>query len=75
AARDQMRANLGPGMRTTRHALAGAPKDARYFVYSRSGKPCIRCQTPIACISQGDNPPRWTWWCPTCQPAYEPAKT
>jgi endonuclease-8 len=69
AARTQMRANLGPEPRTTRQSLAGAPKDARYFVYSRSGKPCPRCQTTIACISQGDNPPRWTWWCPTCQPA------
>jgi len=69
-ARTQMLANLGPGPRTTRASLAGAPKDARYFVYSRSGKPCTRCNTAIECIAQGDNPPRWTWWCPTCQPPW-----
>lgn len=69
-ARTQMLANLGPGPRTTRASLAGAPKDTRYFVYSRSGKPCTRCKTAIQCISQGDNPPRWTWWCPTCQPPW-----
>jgi endonuclease-8 len=67
-ARKQMLANLGPNPRTTRAALSGAPKDARYFVYSKSGKPCVACGTAIECISQGDNPPRWTWWCPTCQP-------
>jgi endonuclease VIII len=68
-ARAQMLANLGPGPRTTRASLAGAPRDARYFVYSRTGKPCTRCGTAIQCVSQGDSPPRWTWWCPTCQPA------
>lgn len=66
-ARKQMLANLGPAPRTTRAALTGAPKDTRYFVYGRSGKPCITCSTPVACISQGDDPPRWTWYCPTCQ--------
>jgi endonuclease VIII len=68
AARSQMLANLGPAPRTTRAALTGAPRDDRYFVYSRTGKPCVRCGTPIACVSLGE-PPRWTWSCPTCQPA------
>jgi endonuclease-8 len=67
-ARRQMLANLGPAPRTTRAALTGAPPGARYFVYSRTGKPCARCGAAIACTSQGDDPPRWTWWCPTCQP-------
>lgn len=67
-ARRQMLANLGPAPRTTRAALTGAPKDARYFVYGRSGKPCVTCGAAIVCISQGDDPPRWTWYCPTCQP-------
>lgn len=68
AARDQMRANLGPGPRNTR-SLTGAPRgdSERYAVYSRSGKPCLRCGTPIDCYSLGE-PPRWTWSCPTCQP-------
>lgn len=67
-ARELMLDNLGPGPRTTRDRLAGdAPSDDRYFVYSRSGKPCRRCQTAIACYPLGD-PPRWTWSCPRCQP-------
>lgn len=66
-ARDQMLANLGPGPRTTRDRLAGdAPGDDRYFVYSRSGKPCRACGTAIACYALGQ-PPRWTWSCATCQ--------
>lgn len=67
AARRQMMANLGPAPRTTRASLSGAPRDDRYFVYGRTGKPCIRCGTLIACTSLGE-PARWTWWCPACQP-------
>lgn len=67
-ARELMIGNLGPGRRTTRDRLAGdAPNDERYFVYSRSGKPCRRCGASIACYQLGD-PPRWTWSCPLCQP-------
>jgi endonuclease-8 len=66
-ARELMIENLGPGPRTTRDRLSGdAPSDDRYFVYSRSGKPCRRCQATIECYQLGD-PPRWTWSCPTCQ--------
>lgn len=39
----------------------------RYAVYSRTGKPCRRCATPIDAYQLGD-PPRWTWSCPRCQP-------
>lgn len=67
-ARRQMLANLGPDPRRTRAALTGTPRDDRYFVYGRTGKPCVACGTKIACVSQGDDPPRWTWWCPQCQP-------
>lgn len=67
-ARELMIENLGPGPRTTRDRLSGdAPRDDRYFVYSRSGKPCRRCETTIECYQLGD-PPRWTWSCPGCQP-------
>jgi endonuclease VIII len=37
-----------------------------FAAYSRTGKPCPRCATPIAAFQLGD-PPRWTWSCPTCQ--------
>jgi endonuclease-8 len=66
-ARTQMLANLGPGPRTTRAQLAGTPPQAdRYFVYSRTGKPCVRCGAAIECYSLGE-PARWTWSCPRCQ--------
>lgn len=66
-ARDQMLKNLGPGPRTTRDRLAGdARNDDRYFVYSRSGKPCRTCGTAIDCYQLGE-PPRWTWSCARCQ--------
>lgn len=37
-------------------------------VYSKTGKACPRCGAKIECYQLGD-PPRWTWSCPTCQPA------
>ena len=39
-----------------------------HAVYGRTGKPCLRCGSSIACYSLGE-PPRWTWSCPVCQPA------
>lgn len=67
-AREIMIVNVRPGMRATRERLSGdVPGDERYFVYSRSGKPCRRCKTTkIDCYQLG-NPPRWTWSCATCQ--------
>lgn len=47
---------------------------ASYAVYSRTGQPCPRCGTPIACYPLGD-PPRWTWSCPSCQPPSTPLPT
>jgi endonuclease-8 len=35
-------------------------------VYSRAGKPCRRCGTPIASRRQGPDA-RWSYWCPECQ--------
>jgi endonuclease-8 len=37
------------------------------WVYSRSGKPCRRCSTPIERRLQGPGA-RSTYWCPRCQP-------
>jgi endonuclease-8 len=68
-ARDQMRANLGPGPRTTREQIAALTADRdRFFVYRRTDQPCVRCGAPIACYPLGE-PMRWTWSCPVCQPA------
>jgi endonuclease-8 len=81
AAHRLMIANLDPSVRglSSRGAAASyppassapasgpPPRAASFRVYSRTGKPCTRCGTPIACASLGE-PARWTWWCPTCQP-------
>jgi endonuclease-8 len=67
-ARELMMENLGAGPRTTRARLAGdAPGDDRYFVYSRTNRPCRRCSTKIECYALGDPVVRWTWSCPQCQ--------
>src|SRR5690349_13560684 len=55
----QLQANLGAAERRTH--------PAGLAVYGRRGQPCHRCGTPIRMARQGD-PPRSTYWCPTCQP-------
>lgn len=66
AARRLMTASLAasPGA-----ALAATPR-REHAVYGRTGKPCPRCGSLIACYSLGE-PPRWTWSCPICQPVTE----
>jgi endonuclease-8 len=71
-ARAFLRANVGPALapmttytgyrRTTRRAN---PSD-RLWVYGRAGKPCRRCDTPVAARKTGDDA-RLTYWCPRCQ--------
>jgi len=51
-----------PGRITTRSN--GSP----VWVYGRPRRPCLRCRTPIQSRRQGSLN-RWTFWCPTCQPA------
>jgi endonuclease-8 len=38
------------------------------WVYGRGGKPCRRCDTPIAVRKHGEDA-RLTYWCPRCQNA------
>lgn len=52
------------GLRQTTGRLN--PED-RLWVYSRGGRPCRRCGTPIASRKDGDEG-RVTYWCPRCQP-------
>lgn len=64
-AAELLRANLGPGPRTTRRlAQAGA----LLWVYGRKDMPCLRCASPIAQARLGRHL-RSTYWCPICQPA------
>jgi endonuclease-8 len=58
AARDLMRASV---------AGQNPRGEDQFFVYSRTGKPCRRCKTPIDCYQLGSTP-RWTWSCAVCQP-------
>lgn len=58
----QLRANLGPGRRTT-HPRGLA-------VYRRQGRACHTCGTPIRMKRQGEQQ-RSTYWCPRCQPPHE----
>ena len=68
AARRLMAASVA----TPRDALIGTPVRNR-SVYGRTGKPCPRCGSTIACYSLGE-PPRWTWSCPICQPVAPPSR-
>lgn len=65
-ARKVMKANVEMRMagRVTTNSLD--PRE-RAWVFSRGGKPCRRCGTPIAYARQGRDA-RGTYWCPACQP-------
>lgn len=58
-----LRANLGPGSRTT---VPGG-----LAVYGRRGSPCRRCGTAVRSMRHGEQA-RVTFWCPTCQPDLVP---
>jgi endonuclease-8 len=48
-----------------------------HWVFERSGRPCLRCGTPVASAEQGEPPyQRICYWCPTCQdgPAPDPGR-
>jgi endonuclease VIII len=48
-------------------------KGQEHWVYQRTGRPCLRCGTPIRSGEQGSFVPvRHTWCCPRCQPGPGP---
>ena len=58
--------NSRGGARVT--TTAGTPSDT--YVYGRTGRPCLRCRTPIkSAVTRRtpDSPPRRVYWCPSCQ--------
>lgn len=61
-ARQLMRRNLRGPRRTTFGSNAGIP----YFVYERSGERCIKCDSKVRMLRQG-NLQRSTYFCPECQ--------
>ncbi len=62
SARELMQRNLGLARRKT----TPPPLVAPHWVYSRSGQPCLECETPIAHARFGAGR-RDTYWCPSCQ--------
>jgi endonuclease-8 len=52
--------------RATPRSHHRADRSDRLWVYGRGGKPCRRCDTPIAVRKTGDDG-RVTYWCPRCQ--------
>jgi len=61
-ARSLMRRNLGGRRRTTSGMQTGTP----YYVYERSGRHCLKCDTTIRMRRQGPLQ-RSTYFCPECQ--------
>jgi endonuclease-8 len=66
---EQLRDVLEWTNRLMRASLEGERRDRR--VYRRAGRPCPRCQTPIASRGQGDAN-RTAYWCPRCQEGEPP---
>jgi endonuclease VIII len=64
-AREQLLANVDRARRVT--------YDGGLAVYGRTGRPCPRCRTRIVSEMHGLELPRRTYWCPSCQPAHQPA--
>ncbi len=56
-----------PGAGTSRRTTGRLNAREPLWVYGRSGRPCLRCATPIATRSDTDG--RRTFWCPACQRA------
>lgn len=61
-ARGLMRRNLGKSRRTTPAGRVASP----YWVYKRSGEPCLRCGARIG-MKRQDPLARSTYYCPECQ--------
>jgi endonuclease-8 len=74
-ARRQLRANVLDASATARSAWRGGRRTTgrahpgqALWVYGRAGRPCRRCGTPIAAVTQGLDA-RLTYYCPACQGA------
>jgi endonuclease-8 len=69
----QLRSNVLPRSQTLspafgRRTTGSLDPRASLWVYSRGGKPCRVCGTPIQSRKTGLDA-RVTYWCPTCQPS------
>lgn len=62
---ERARRLMQPNARRPSRSTTGRA-DGSKWVYGRSGRPCRRCRTAIVGFWPG-NPPRVTYWCPSCQ--------
>ena len=68
---DELRRVLTEAARLMRRSVAAGQNERA--IYRAAGRPCPRCQTPVASWGQGDAN-RTTYWCPSCQPGPEPKR-
>jgi endonuclease VIII len=68
---EELRGVLAEAARLMRSSVEGGR--SKRAVYRAAGRPCPRCQTPVASRGQGDAN-RMAYWCPTCQPGPEPKR-
>jgi len=69
--RANVAASSGQGIETyrgSRRTTGRMRPEDRLWVYSRGGRPCRKCATPISSRKDGDDA-RVTYWCPRCQAA------
>jgi endonuclease-8 len=70
--RELLGRNLGGWPRTTTRPVnpneRWPAEEPRYFVFERTGEPCLRCGARIELFKQGDFA-SLTYFCPRCQPA------
>ncbi len=60
---------LGAVFADARKLMQGALRGrVPHAVHGRAGRGCARCSDRVRCLNQGQ-PPRLTYWCPTCQRA------
>lgn len=58
---------IATARRLLRESVGLAPGRAPTRVYRRTGRPCLRCRTPIRSSPLSAEITRTTYWCPTCQ--------
>ncbi len=68
---EELRLVLAEAARLMRGSVATGKGERA--IYRAAGRPCPRCQNPVASWGQGDGN-RTAYWCPSCQPGPEPRR-
>ena len=66
---------LAANRETYAQVTTGDPRRGHWhWAFERTGRPCLRCRTPIATAEQGTPPyQRLSYWCPRCQAGPAPS--